>query len=105
MASPIATASLTACVLAACEPNPTPPTCEEQVCTRMASCSPVLTGVVDFRTPTSCLESDWTCSDPDACLAAVAAVPCLSNPPTEAEIDATSRALGAVRIACLGYQP
>lgn len=91
-------------MLTACADAPTPqPTCEEQACAHVAECSPVTTGGVDWRTTDACLASGWTCIEPDACLAAVAALPCLSTPPTWDEIEANSRALGAVRHACLGY--
>lgn len=97
--------------LAACDPGaaepvvgkPAPkPTCEELACRHVADCSPTLTGGVDWRTPEACLADGWVCYEPEACLAAVAALPCLSEPPTQDELDATTRAFVAVRASCLG---
>lgn len=87
--------------LAACD-APTEASCEERACEHVAACSPVVTGGVDWRTPETCLGA-WTCADEGACLAAVRALPCLSSPPTWDEIEANSRAMGAVRVACLGW--
>lgn len=89
---------------AAADTSKPEPSCEETACAHVADCSPVLTGGVDWRTPESCLALGWTCYEPEACLAAVAALPCLPDdrPPTDAELDANTRAFVAVRAACIG---
>lgn len=89
-------------LVAGCDPEPPTLSCEEQACAHVAACSPVITGGVDWRTTEACLASDWTCAEPERCLAAVEALPCLSTPPTWEEIEASTFALVAVRQACLG---
>lgn len=79
-----------------------PPSCEAQACETIAACTPTQTEGIDFTTASSCLEAGWTCSDVDACLAAVEALPCLSTPPTEAEAIAATLAFRAVKRDCLG---
>lgn len=79
-----------------------PPTCEEIACSHVADCSPTLTGGVDWRTSEACLADGWECYDAEACLAAVAALPCLSEPPTWEELEDNTRAFVEVRRACLG---
>ena len=78
------------------------PPCEVVACRHVADCSPTITGGVDWRTEEACLASGWSCYEPEACLAAVAALPCLSEPPTDEEMDANTRAFVEVRRVCLG---
>lgn len=87
--------------LAACD-YPADATCEERACAYVAACSPVVTGGVDWRTSESCVGA-WTCADEGKCLAVVEALPCLSVPPTWDEIEASTRAMVALRRSCLGW--
>ncbi|MCC7542458.1 MAG: hypothetical protein IT379_39940 [Deltaproteobacteria bacterium] len=104
-----------ATLFAACDPSatepqpgitkpPPAPACEVVACRHVADCAPSLTGGVDWRTEGACLASGWTCYEPEACLEAVAALPCLPDDrlPTDAELDATTRAFVEVRRSCLG---
>lgn len=74
--------------------------CEEQVCDHVVDCSPLTTAGWDWRSSDACIGTFACGPEGDACLAAIAALPCLSSPPTWEEIEANTRALVAVREAC-----
>lgn len=74
--------------------------CEEQACDHVVDCSPLTTAGWDWRTSEACLATFACGPEGDACLDAIAALPCLSSPPTWDEIEANTRALVAVREAC-----
>lgn len=84
--------------------EPPAPTCEERVCAHVPACSPATTGGWDFRTEAACLASFECGATPRACLAAVRDLPCLSDPPTWPELEASTRAFVRVREAC-GVSP
>ena len=77
-----------------------PPSCEAMVCELVPACSPLTTGAWDWRSESACLRTFECGADVGACLDAVEALPCLSSPPTWAEIEASTWALDAVRDAC-----
>lgn len=89
---------------------PPAPTCREIVCDVVPACAPVQTGGVDFTTEAACLDGSalWDpmpeCYEPEACLGAVAALPCPEDTaaPTQDELDALTRAFVEVRRSCLG---
>ncbi len=97
---------VTVLAVAACDTDtakPAPePTCEQLACAHVADCSPVQTGGVDWTSVPACLASGWACAEPEPCLDAVEALPCVSSPPTWEEIEANARAFTAVRHYCLG---
>lgn len=94
---------LAGCDASADEPQIGKPVdCETAACERIAACTPSITEGIDFRSAETCLADGWTCVEPDACLAAVYALPCLSDPPNEDEAIAAARAFVAVKRACLG---
>ena len=95
-------ALLNACDGATVTLTPAPVSCEAQACEVIAACTPTITEGIDFTTTSSCLDAGWTCADADACLAAVEALPCLSQPPTEDELVAATLAFRAVKRDCLG---
>ena len=75
-------------------------TCEQEVCSYAPACGALTTGEWDWRSEAACLDTFACGSDEDACLTAVLELPCLSNPPTEAEVLAHTRAMKLVRDAC-----
>lgn len=74
--------------------------CEAIACAHVPDCSPLTTGAWDLRTEAACLESFACGETPEACLDALLALPCLSDPPTWEEIEANTRALKLVREVC-----
>lgn len=77
-------------------------TCEEEVCAYAPACGELTTGEWDWRSEQACLDTFACGQDPDACLEAVMALPCLSSPPTEEEVLAHTRSMKLVKDACMG---
>lgn len=75
-------------------------TCEQQVCSYAPECGALTTGDWDWRSESACLDTFACGQDQDACLDAVLELPCLSSPPTDAELLAHTRAMKLVREAC-----
>lgn len=75
-------------------------TCEAIACAHVPECSPLTAGAWDWRSEEACLAS-FACGDrPERCLEEIEALPCLSEPPTDDELNASTRAMKAVREAC-----
>lgn len=85
---------LAALLLTGCLDNHRGLTCEQQVCSYALT-----TGDWDWRSESACLDTFACGQDHDACLDAVLELPCLSDPPTDAELLAHTRAMKAVREA------
>lgn len=86
--------------LGACIDQTRRETREQAACAYVPLCSPLTTGAWDWRDEGACLAS-FTCGAADgACLDALEAMPCLSEPPTYEEQVANLRALKLVKLAC-----
>lgn len=92
---------LLAVLLTSCLDQPPTQTCEEEACAYVPACSPMTSGGWDMRNEPACLGTFACGSTPADCLDALLALPCLSTPPTNAELDANTRALKLAHAACL----
>ena len=75
-------------------------TCEQEVCAHAPACGALTTGGWDWRSEEACLDTFACGADEVACLDAVLALPCLSDPPTDAELLEHTRSMKLVREAC-----
>lgn len=74
--------------------------CEQLVCAHVPYCSPLTTGGWEMTSEAACLDTFACGATPDACLDAMLALPCLSEPPTWDELEANTRALKLAREVC-----